>query len=71
MPVHWTSKVPKRYTMNAVNGELNRSYQISMNFDYEKETIREKYHSAGFPTKFIDNVIHQFPKKLINIKNMY
>ena len=44
MPVHWTSKVPKRYTMNAVNGELNRSYQISMNFDYEKETIREKYH---------------------------
>ena len=26
MPVHWTSKVPKRYKRNAINGDLNRSY---------------------------------------------
>ena len=42
--IQWTSKVPKRFKRNAINGDLNRSYQISMNFDHEKETIREKYH---------------------------
>ena len=26
IPVHWRSKVPKRYTRNAINGDLNRSH---------------------------------------------
>ena len=67
MPVHWTSKVPKRYKRNAINGDLNGPYQISMNFYHEKEIIREKYHLAGFSTRFddIDTVIHQFHQKLI------
>ena len=73
MPVHWTSKVPKRYKRNAINGDLNRSYQISMNFYHEKEIIREKYHLAGFPTRFADigTVIHQFHQKLINEQAEY
>ena len=71
MPVHWTSKVPKCYKRNAINGDLNRSYQISMNFDHEKEIIREKYHLAGFPTRFVDNVIHQFHQKLIDKQAEY
>ena len=71
MPVHWTSKVPKRYKRNAINGDLNRSYQISMNFDHEKEIIREKYHLAGFPTRFVDSVIHQFHQKLIDEQAEY
>ena len=66
MPVHWTSKVPKCYKRNAINDDLSRSYQISMNFDHEKEIIREKYHLAGFSTRFVDNVIHQFHQKLID-----
>ena len=33
---------------------------MSMNFDHDKETIRGKYRSAGFPTRFVDNVIQQF-----------
>ena len=28
IPVHWTSKVPRRYKRNAINGDLNRSYQL-------------------------------------------
>ena len=71
MPVHWTSKFPKRYESNAINGDLNRSYQISMNFDHEKEIIREKYHLAGFPTRFVDKVIHQFHQKLIGKQAEY
>ena len=66
MPVHWTSKVPKRYKRNTINGDLNRSHQISMNFDHEKEIIREKYHLACFPTRFVDNVIHQLHQRLID-----
>ena len=69
--VHWTSKVPKRYKRNAVNGDLNRSYQISLNFDHEKEIIREKYDLPGFPTRFVDNVIHQFRQKLIDKQAEY
>ena len=60
MPVHSKSKVQKRYKRIAINGDLNRSYQMSMNFDHDKETIRGKYRSAGFPTRFVDNVIQQF-----------
>ena len=42
-----------------------------MNFDLEKETIREKYHLAGFPTTFVDNVIHQFHQKSIDKQQEY
>ena len=56
IPMHWTSKVPKIYKRNAINGDLNRSYQININFDHEKQTIREKYRLAGLPTRFVGNV---------------
>ena len=42
-----------------------------MNFDHEKETIRQKYHLAGFPTRFVDNVIHQFHQKLVDKQTEY
>ena len=42
-----------------------------MNFDHEKEIIREKYHLAGFSTRFVDNVIHQFHQKLIDKQAEY
>ena len=45
--------------------------QISMNFDHEKEIIREKYHLAAFPTRFVDNVFHQFDQKLIDKQAEY
>ena len=42
-----------------------------MNFNYEKEIIREKHHLAVFPTRFVDNVIHQFHQKLIDKQAQY
>ena len=71
IPVHWTSKVPKRYKRNAINGDLKRSYQISMNFDHEKETIREKHRLASFRTTFVNNFIHQSHQKLIDKQTEY
>ena len=34
-----------------VNGDLNRPYQINMNVDREKETIKQKYRLGFFPTR--------------------
>ena len=64
LPTHWSSKVPKRYKRNAINSDLNRSHRISMNFTAEKEIIRDKFNTAGFPVRFVESVIEQFEKKL-------
>ena len=71
LPVHWPFKVSKRYKRNAANGDLNRSYQIIMNFNHEKEIIKQKYHLAGFPTIFVDRVIQQFHQKLVGEQAEY
>ena len=71
MPVHLIPKVPERYKRNTINCDLNQSYQISMNFDNEKETVREKYRLVGFPNIFFGNGIRQFHQKLINNQAEY
>ena len=35
-----------------------------MNFAAEKEIIRDKFNTAGFPFRFVESVIEQFEKKL-------
>ena len=64
LPSHWNSQVPKRYKRNAINGDLNRSYRISMNFDDEKTKILTKFTKAGFPVRFTKSVFEQFENKL-------
>ena len=71
MPLHWTSRVSRRYKRNIINGDINQSCQISMNFEQEKETLGEKYRLAGFLTGFVDNVIRQFHQKLIDKQTEY
>ena len=66
LPTHWSSRVPKRYKRNTINGDLHRSYVISSNFENEKSLIKEKYLSAGYPIRFIESVIQQFGEKLLN-----
>ncbi len=64
LPSHWTSQVPKRYKRNAINGDLNRSHRISMNFENEKANIMNKFKKAGFPVRFTKSVFDQFESKL-------
>ena len=64
LPSHWTSKVPKRYKRNAINGDLSRSYRIGMDFEYEKVKINEKFTKAGFPVRFTNSVVEQFEEKV-------
>ena len=63
LPTHWTSKVPKRYKRNAINGELYRALKISSDFNFEKRAITKKYVNAGYPIKFIHSVFRQFNEK--------
>ena len=60
LPPHWSSKIPKRYKRNIINGELHRAKQISSNFDKEILRIREKYKNAGYPIRFVNSVISSF-----------
>ena len=64
LPTHWSSKIPKRYKRNMINGDLYRSHRISMNFEAEKVKIKKKFRDAGFPTRFTDSVVKQFDEKL-------
>ena len=63
LPIHWSSKIPKRYKLNMINADLNCSYRISMDFQAEKEIIIKKFLNADFPTRFIHSVIKQFEEK--------
>ena len=60
LPPHWSSKIPKRYKRNIINGELHRAKQIASNFDKEINRIRLKYTNAGYPIKFLNSVISFF-----------
>ena len=60
LPPHWSSKTPKRYKRNAINGNLYRAKQISSDMPSEVEIIKTKYQKAGYPPKFINSVIAQF-----------
>ena len=62
-PTHWSSKVPKRYKRNAINGDLHRAKRISSDFETEKHEIKEKFKSAGFPLRFIESVLRNFENK--------
>ena len=66
LPVHWKSKVPKRYKRNAINTDIHRAAKISSNFENEKKVIKNKFQRAGFPPRFIDSVFHQYTEKYEN-----
>ncbi|XP_066934351.1 uncharacterized protein [Clytia hemisphaerica] len=75
VPVHWSSKVPKKYKRNTINADLYRAQRISSNFDSEKVIIADKFHSAGFPKRFVSSVIRQFNEnqndEMIIPKNLF
>ena len=65
LPPHWSSKTPKRFKRNAINGNLYRARKITSNMSKEVEEIKQKYLNADYPLKFINSVISQFKTKQI------
>ena len=64
LPVHWYSKIPKKYKRNAVNADLHRAGKIASNLESEKVIVKKKFSKAGFPERFIDSVVRQFDAKI-------
>ena len=62
LPSPWTSKTPKCYKWNTINGDLHRSKRISSNFDEEIPLIKEKFLKADYSLHFINSVFNEFRK---------
>ena len=60
LPTHWSSKIPKRYKRNNINGDLHRAKKIASNFENEIIKIRKKYIKADYPLRYINSVISAF-----------
>ena len=60
LPVHWSSRVPKRYKRIVVIGDLHRSKRISSNFEMKIKVVKCKFRNADYRPKFLNSVIHQF-----------
>ena len=62
LPSPWTSKTPKRYKRNTINGDLHRSKRISSNIDEKIPLIKENFMKADYPLPFINSVVSEFQK---------
>ena len=71
LPVPWSSNIPKRYKINAINGDLHRAKWIATDFEKEIVQIKEKFLVANFPSRFINSVCNDFLNKDNNHKNIY
>ena len=63
LPVHWSSKVPKRDKRNAIISDLNRVTRIGSFPADEIPKIKQKFLNADYPHKFINSVIDNFQEK--------
>ena len=63
LPVHWTSKIPKRYKRNPTNADLNIAARIASTFTEEIPTTKQKFLSADYPPRFVNSVIKQVNEK--------
>ena len=62
-PVHWTSKILKRYKRKGINADLNRAARIASTFTEEIPKIKQKFLSAHYPPRFVKSIIKQFNEK--------
>ena len=62
LPSQWTSKIPKRYKQNTINGDLHRSKRIKSKYDEEILLIKEKFMKADYPLRLIKSVVNEFQK---------
>ena len=70
LPVLWSSNIPKRCKINAINGDLHRAKRIATDFEKEIVQIKEKFQAANFPSRFINSVCNDFLNKDDNHENI-
>ena len=60
LPMHWSSKVPKKFKRNIINNDLHRANVISSDFCNEINEIRQKYTYADYQKRYVESVIKSF-----------
>ena len=60
LPVHWSSKIRKKYKRNSIKRELNRAKRIPSHFNEEVALIRKKFINVDFPVRFVNSNINSF-----------
>ena len=63
LPMHWSSKVPKKLKRNIINNDLHRAQKISTDFNAEINNIKNKFKNADYPSRFVDSIIKGFEQK--------
>ena len=63
LPMHWSSKVPKKFKRNNINNDLHRAKKISSDFSTEIKEIKQKYNNADYPGRFVESVVKDFIEK--------
>ena len=63
LPMHWSSKVPKKFKRNVINNDLHRASKISSDINKEIKEIKQKYNYADFPKNYVVSVIKDFNEK--------
>ena len=53
LPVHWTSKIPKRYKRNAIYADLNRAVRTASTFAEDIPILKRKFLNADYPPRFV------------------
>ena len=61
LPTHWSTKTPKKFKRNAINGNFHTAWMISSNFEAEVKILRDRFLTAKYPLKFINSVIKKLP----------
>ena len=69
LPVHWSSKVSKRYKRNTIISDLNRATRITSFPADEIPKIKQKFLNADYPHRFINSVINNFQEKSEETEN--
>ena len=63
MPMHWSSKVPKKIKRNIITNDLHRAKKISTDFNAETKEINQKYEKAGYPKRFVESIVKYFKER--------
>ena len=63
IPIHWSSKIPKRYKRNTITTDLHRAGNIASNIKEEIQTTRKKFIKADYLRPFVNSVINQYNNK--------
>ena len=63
IPIHCSSKIPKRYKRNTITTDLHRAENVASNMKEKIQIIRKRFIKADYPRPFFNSGIKQYNNK--------